>query len=301
MAYKKPFSLFARILAACGLSACSDSMEPSSVPWREMLSRPKITEQEFTLAYAQAIEERAPTLKATVAGQLKITVTGDDDTDFTCFLGNAWADTRDLPEARIERFETQLNSVMETFVLESDSEISESNIIPVIKDRIYLQQVIELTGQQENLPLHEPLVADYLVFYAADTEYSTAYPPESELRAAGIDTHNLRERAIENLRDRLPDIELHGAGPAYMITAGGDYEASLLLLDDVWDQLADEVEGELVAVAIARDFLLFTGSESPDGLQFLRDKAKELHESESSYLISQTLLVRKNGSWEAFE
>lgn len=301
MSYKKPLSLFARLLAACGLSACSDSMDPPSVPWREMLSRPKITEQEFTGSYAQAIEERNPALKATVAGQLKITVTGDDDTDFTCFLDNAWADTRDLPEARIERCETQLNSIMESFEAAGDLGISETNIIPVIKDRLYLQQVIELMGGKADLPLHEPLVADYLIVYAADTEYSTAYPPESELRDAGIDTDNLRERAIENLRGRLPDIELHSGVPASMITAGGDYEASLLLFDDLWEELADEVEGELVAVAITRDLLIFTGSESPDGLQFLRDKAKEAHEMESSYLISQTLLVRKNGSWEAFE
>jgi uncharacterized protein YtpQ (UPF0354 family) len=110
----------------------------------------------------------------------------------------------------------------------------------------------------------------------------------------------LREQAVANLRGVLPQIERHGDGSTYyMLTAGGDYEASLLLLDDLWQQQEPIVKGDLVAAVPARDVLLFTGSGFNVGLRELQ-AAVERVSMNGSYLISKTLLVRRDNAWEEY-
>jgi uncharacterized protein YtpQ (UPF0354 family) len=84
-----------------------------------------------------------------------------------------------------------------------------------------------------------------------------------------------------------------------MLTAGGDFEASLLLLDDLWHRQESIVKGELVAAVPARDVLLFAGSNFDIGLRELRTAVEKVSEN-GSYLISKRLLVRRNNRWEEF-
>ena len=44
-----------------------------------------------------------------------------------------------------------------------------------------------------------------------------------------------------------------------MLTAGGNYEATLILLPEVWESVAEMVSGQIVAAVPARDVLYFTG------------------------------------------
>jgi uncharacterized protein YtpQ (UPF0354 family) len=55
-----------------------------------------------------------------------------------------------------------------------------------------------------------------------------------------------------------------------MITAGGDYEASLLLFDDIWSGGQIKVEGDIVVAVPAKNVLLITGSQNRKGLAAAR-------------------------------
>jgi uncharacterized protein YtpQ (UPF0354 family) len=85
-----------------------------------------------------------------------------------------------------------------------------------------------------------------------------------------------------------------------MLTAGGDYVASILLLDSVWESLAELVDGDIVAVTPSRDVLLFTGSGSQEGLQAIRERADGIVSS-GDHVISRTLLRRVKGQWVNFD
>jgi uncharacterized protein YtpQ (UPF0354 family) len=85
-----------------------------------------------------------------------------------------------------------------------------------------------------------------------------------------------------------------------MLTAGGDYVASILLLDGVWDQLAATVGGDIVVTVPARDVLFFTGSASQEGLATIRKKADEIVSS-GDHVVSRTLLRRVEGQWVNFD
>ena len=106
--------------------------------------------------------------------------------------------------------------------------------------------------------------------------------------------------ALNNLRRILPDVDYREEGSFYEVEAGDVYVASVLLMDEVWDQVAGKVDGDLVAVAPARDVLLFTGSESPEGLQAIRSRARDIVTS-GHHVISDTLLRRVEGRWVNFD
>ena len=148
----------------------------------------------------------------------------------------------------------------------------------------------------------EHLCGDLWIVYAEDLPDRTSSLKKDRLQSAGIADDELLNLAKDNLRRILPPAQRHGDGPWYMVTAGGDYTASLLLFDGLWDDLADSVEGDVVAVAPSRDVLLYTGS--PEFRRRVSQRSGSvLLEilATGNYLISETLIMRVVGRWEVFK
>jgi hypothetical protein len=74
-----------------------------------------------------------------------------------------------------------------------------------------------------------------------------------------------------------------------------------LLADKLWDKEASAVRGELIAAVPSCKALIFTGSASPGGVEALRRKVQQVYGGSREDVISTTLLVRRNGKWEAFK
>jgi uncharacterized protein YtpQ (UPF0354 family) len=85
-----------------------------------------------------------------------------------------------------------------------------------------------------------------------------------------------------------------------MITAGGDYEASLLVLDSIWSGGQMDVSGEAVVAVPTRDLLLVTGSQNPQGIEKVRQMVKEASDG-GSYRLTQKLFVYRNGRFTEFK
>jgi hypothetical protein len=84
-----------------------------------------------------------------------------------------------------------------------------------------------------------------------------------------------------------------------MLTAGGNYEASLLLLDSIWSGLEKEVIGEVVVSVPTRDLLVVTGSGDSAGLERIKRLAKDAS-GRLSYRLTPKLFVYRNGKFEEF-
>lgn len=82
-----------------------------------------------------------------------------------------------------------------------------------------------------------------------------------------------------------------------MLTCGGNYEASMLLVDDVWDFVAEHVDGDVIAAAPARDLLFATGSNSSVGLSEMEAAVRRVFEGDFSYRVSRAMLRRQDGGW----
>ena len=92
-------------------------------------------------------------------------------------------------------------------------------------------RVIEVTD--EDWPVTRPFCADLIVNYAVDLPSHFAFINAWQLAEHGMTEDELHRLAMGNLPKRLPPIELHGEAPKFMVTAGGNFEATLLLVDDL--------------------------------------------------------------------
>ena len=109
--------------------------------------------------------------------------------------------------------------------------------------------------------VYEDLNSDLIILYAEDSQKNIRYLTPADLEKVNIDRKELRNLACENLKKLLPKIERQGANGLYMITAGGDYEASLLLFGSMWIDMQKDVHGDVVVAIPTRDLLIVTGSD----------------------------------------
>ncbi len=174
-----------------------------------------------------------------------------------------------------------------------------NHILPLVKDRKWLTDVSQnlKTKGAKFSPLHDDLNAELVIVYAEDQPERTRFLDESEVR---MDKPALRALAIKNLRKTLPRIELHQAGPVGYLTAGGDYEASLLLLDDIWSDGQIKMNGETIVAIPGHDTLLVAGSGNPEDVPKFREMVKSLGATARKPLTN-TLFIYRSGKFIAYD
>jgi hypothetical protein len=137
------------------------------------------------------------------------------------------------------------------------------------------------------------------IHYMVDEPGALVFVRERDVERQQRDA--LHEQALANLRGYTARRKLRFEMKAslHAVRLDGQHDASLLLLDELWDpptRVAD-VSGELVAAIPARNVLLFTGSLVPNGLRDLR--AAILRTSDRA--LSPELFVRRDGGWDSFD
>ncbi len=150
----------------------------------------------------------------------------------------------------------------------------------------------------------EHLVGPLWIHYAVESKRALATVTAHELNALGVDLGAARALAIENLRRRLPPAHFTGHSGVYRLTLageGGHFEASLLLLDEVWARAAPLVKGDVVAALPGRDLLLFTGTDDVEGLKKVRGMTADALHKGLEHSLTQQLFVRRDGGWRPFD
>jgi uncharacterized protein YtpQ (UPF0354 family) len=254
--------------------------------WHRRIQSAHLDAEGFTQLLAEAARAHLKGARVSVPEPLTVTTTLANGMTISTRLDTMWAKAEDSPSERVagcERFIRTLTTAGDR------PQTSSEKIVPLIRDTTFVQ----LASKK---PLKaEPFVTDLWIVYAYDCPDNFQYMFASDPGALP----QLRKQAIRYLRRTLPPVERHGNGPVYMITAGGTFEASLLLLDEFWNEQAKAVDGDLVVAAPARDLLMFTGSRSQAGLKFLRRVIRETMER-GSCDISKTLLLWHHGHWEEY-
>jgi uncharacterized protein YtpQ (UPF0354 family) len=175
-----------------------------------------------------------------------------------------------------------------------------SDIVPIIKVSTSDDASQTLKLPPDETPVVEHLVADLLVLYGFDLPRFFSLLTPHDCGKLGLPKNELRALAIANLRRRLPRVECVGKFPAFMLRVGGNYEASLLLLEEVWETQKQLVCGDLVAAVPSREVLVFTGCGSPDGIAAIRGSIERTFQH-ASHLLSKTLLLWRGKEWAPYE
>jgi len=233
-----------------------------------------------------------PDCRVEFAGESVLRVVNANGEESSTYLDNLWLKYQQGEEDRSELIEKYIRLAQD--LGKESPGADKQNVIAMIKDSRYLGFLRPL---EEFATEH--LCGDLWIIYAEDQPERTLTLKREDIRAVESDEARLRSLSVENLKRILPPAECHGEGPWYLLTAGSDYVASLLLLDGIWDQVADMVAGEVVATVPTRAVLLFTGSESREGLREIQGRSTEICNS-APHAISDTLIVRRNGKWSVF-
>jgi Protein of unknown function (DUF1444) len=159
-------------------------------------------------------------------------------------------------------------------------------------------QILQMSPAQT--PLIASWVSDLTIGYAIDQPNSLQYLTPAKCESLGIELKEVHGLALSNLKKVLPPIQRHGETSIFMLSAGGNFEASLLLLDDLWEAQEELVSGRLVVAVPARDMILFASDQSEDGLRQLRESISSIWQG-GNQLVSQHLLVREANRWQMFE
>lgn len=257
---------------------------------------------DFDLA-AQLVEaelDRDPSVKSVnriETNQLKVQLTDGSEVDV--FLDNLSAELRSSeedPEAIAARF-----ARIAVASAGKPLQIEQKRIYPIVRHISYLTQFREIYGEKADLPAGIPLAADYLVLVALDREESMRILRESDFSEIGNSQDEVLALAVENLRrDLTPKAEILGDGQINMVAMGGNYESSLLLDNEFWRSEAKRMDDSPVAVAAARDLLLYVRKSDEESIARMR-KIVDENQATMTGPISTQLLEWTGDNWRPFD
>jgi uncharacterized protein YtpQ (UPF0354 family) len=250
------------------------------------------TRDEFFLLYSKLLQERLPDFSIQFVGESVLRIGNKDGKESTTYLDNLWLKYSNGDEDRAELIEKYVRMTFSLSTTKMDA--TRQNIVAMIKDSQYMEMI---TPSMETMTEH--LCGDLWIVYAVDRPETTSTLSNKEMKAAGVSEGELRLLTEQNLKRILPEVQRHGDGTWYLLTAGANYVASLLLFDGMWDQLAETVDGRIVATVPTRDVLMYTGSQSVEGLSSIRERSVKIANS-GSHAISDSLIMREGGKWAIF-
>ena len=148
--------------------------------------------------------------------------------------------------------------------------------------------VIELSG--DDSPVLRDLNNGLLVAYVVDIGSTFQWVQFRDLKKDAIDEQQLHALGIANL-ERLAATQTRVApypnGSMYAVFLDGNFEASLILLDHLWEgSFRQFVSGQYAVAIPARDILAFCDASSPEGLHELREVLRRLNEAGMDHPIS---------------
>lgn len=263
--------LFATLL----FSGCSNK--------KEML-----TEKEFVEEYLIVLKNNNPDVIYSLSDDLGI-VAKYHGVDYRHFPDNAYREYT-LEPGSINQILNKFSQTAQELYQKSE-EIKVNNIIPLIKPINFLNEINQLGeafDSTKHTVVHKFYNDDLLIVFAEDKGRTFYYFTQEDFHKLNIGQDSLLEIALHNLDKKLPDIERTGDDGKYMVTAGGDYEASLILLNSLWSRKNFAVKGDIVIAIPNHDILFISGSKDKEGIGWLNTRTQELYDS-GSYQISPNL------------
>jgi uncharacterized protein YtpQ (UPF0354 family) len=268
-------------------------------PWGGARAADLLSPPAFTAVMAREISAALPSAKVAVTGVLQLETRIPGGEAISNDLRNAYRryvrDPEHLDEIVRQRVAGLVESVRDAQI---KPPLDRSRIVPVIKTNAWAETIRQQRKAAPDLQLlTEPFNNELTIVYAEDRSASMRFLMMND--DVG-DRSKLRELAVANLHRLLPKIEMREAASGiFLISAGGDYEASLLLADSIWSGGDIKVDGDIVVAVPAKNALLVTGSHNAAGLARLRALAADI--VAGAYGLTSTLFVYREGKFVKFD
>jgi uncharacterized protein YtpQ (UPF0354 family) len=273
----------------------------------DRLESKTLTATEFTSLYGDAIQSAIPQSRVVIKSPLSLAVRVDpkDRHDCKIDLNKIWQACKDKPGHReelvtpkVKGFYSLINFVNQPLAGEEFID----KIVPLVRGERFIQALGGNRPAAKNNLFYDKLFGDLYIVYAVDDPLMIKVLTQDYLvNYAKTQRELLRAISLRNLERMLArKITLRADGPIYIVTVGGNYEPSLILLDNLVQNLAGRVKGKLVVALPTHDSLFICGDETPGALA----KLKEVTDRalvKSKLPISDKLYVLDQGHWKVFQ
>ena len=212
-------------------------------------------------------------------------------------MDNSFAEYKNDPKDLKNVIEKYTLASKELFL--SEESIQPNRIVPLIKDKRYFIQSSKIIENFENTFVYEKYNSELYIFYAEDKENSISYFTKEKYEELNTGLESIREKAIENLNSIVSKVERHGENGYFMLTAGGNYEASLILFD-IWNKEYFPVNGNLIIGIPSRDVIIVTGTKDKENVERLKKTVNEINET-GDHIVSDKIFEFKNGQFELWK
>ncbi len=153
----------------------------------------------------------------------------------------------------------------------------------------------------DDSPVLRSLNDKLVVSYVADQCDKFQFIQNRDLSSDGIDAEGLHKIGVANLERRAS----HGIRvypdpnrTVFGVVLDGNFEASLILLDSLWeDSFRQFVSGQYAIAVPARDILAFCDVSSAAGLHELRQVINRLKTAGADHRLADNLFVRTGNEW----
>ena len=174
--------------------------------------------------------------------------------------------------------------------------------LPYIKAKLGDEGGSGLALSENDSPVVRDLGNGLLVVYVVDSGQSFQYVQNRHLSEAGMTHDALHATAMSNFLKFISErTRMQPHGNIFAMFLDGNFEASLLLVDQLWDQsLTQFVQAGFVTAVPARDVLAFADAHSSAGIAELRGLVARLFPN-GDHLISQDLYRRESSQWVRFQ
>lgn len=259
-----------------------------------------LSEMDFTKLYLDSLKKIYPEVTFKIESEL--TIKADfNGKEFTHYLDNSYK------EYQMDK--DSVNQVISKYVASSadlyneKKDIKIDRIIPIIKPIDYLNDLMELAKDKEDKEpwiVYEKYNDKLIIVYGEDTEKSIRYFTKEDFSALNLDKDTLLDMAVKNLNKILPDIQRHGGNGSFGLAAGGDFEASLILLKSIWTKENFDVDGDFVIAIPNRDLLFITGTNNKTEIERIREIATDSYKT-GNHQVSPYLFVWTGEKFEEYK
>ena len=166
--------------------------------------------------------------------------------------------------------------------------IKKEEIFPLVRTTGFIE---ELNAEIPDL-LSENLNSELGVIYLVRDEKISL--TMGDLRNLHLDMLALKSLAVQNLINQI-EVGVEEEGNRYTIVADGKFEASFLVVSDLWSKDNIPVEGTITVGVPANNVLLITGSANPNDMNWIRHRVAQAY-VESNIPISDKLFEVKGNS-----
>jgi len=150
-----------------------------------------------------------------------------------------------------------------------------------------------------NAPVTRQLQSGLVVCYVVDANGRLEFIQERHLAEEQVSAEDLHATGMANLASRTASgIQVRDQGHWQGLLFDGNFEASLILLDSLWEEsLKDKVSTGFVVCIPSRDILAFCDRDSVEGIRSLRQVVDRVWEG-GDHLLTRTLYVREGKTWK---